>query len=252
MSYQRNIYHKLFSGNFRDIDPHQLVYELMSKRTPGTVKATVAKNVRWAQYAHNAKAATFLDRVFHFLGYKNGVFTNFIAPVQLLLEDIESCDADDKADHQEDLSSIVRGGLQEAEESFKSMLKTGSPFASFPNKGLSLLHVGSNYYAERAALETDLDGAVTTDARWRRKAARRSKLDEKAAALEVAPPPQYTLTLPFSSTGGRPSCVSLYEHAPTLTLPLPLTLTLPLVIPLTSTYPGLGPTSTLSWSMPRA
>ena len=179
----KDLYHNLFSGNFRDIDPHQLVYELMSKRTPGTVKATVAKNVRWAQYVHNAKAATFLDRVFHFLGYKNGVFTNFIAPVQLLLEDIESCDADDKADHQEDLSSIVRGGLQEAEESFKSMLKTGSPFASFPNKGLSLLHVGSNYYAERAALETDLDGAVTTDARWRRKAARRSKLDEKAAAL---------------------------------------------------------------------
>ena len=197
----RELYSTLFSGNFKDIDPHQLVYELMSKRTPGTTKASVSKAVRWSQYVHNAKVAVFLDRIFHFLGYKNGVFSDFIAPVQSLLEDIESCDADDKADHQEDLSKIVVAGLREVEDFFKTMLKTGSPFASFPNNGLSLLHSGSNFYAELAALETDLDGAVTTDARWRRKAAKRSRLDAQASSLG-GPPPSLLTTLP---TGHDPA-----------------------------------------------
>ena len=84
----------------------------------------------------------------------------------------------------EDVTVIVTEGLQEAEDLYKSMLLTSSPSARFPNKGKSLLHAGSHYHSQLAELEADLDTDSARDARWRRKATKRRRLEEAALSFK--------------------------------------------------------------------
>ena len=49
----KELFTAIFTANFREIDPHQLIFELMSTRTPGTTKVKVDKKVWWGQHELN-------------------------------------------------------------------------------------------------------------------------------------------------------------------------------------------------------
>ena len=107
----KQAFNDLFTANWHAFDPHQLIYELGHAKKPETVKVVVSKILRWGHYVYNSSVSVFLDRAFHFMGYENGVFSDFIAPVQAILADTANSDRDDKEDHMEDVTVIVTEGL---------------------------------------------------------------------------------------------------------------------------------------------
>ena len=83
----KQAFNDLFTANWHAFDPHQLIYELGHAKKPETVKVVVSKILRWGHHVDNSSVSVFLDRAFHFMGYENGVFSDFIAPVQAILVD---------------------------------------------------------------------------------------------------------------------------------------------------------------------
>ena len=76
-------------GQWQGIHPHKLVYAIKSLQR-GAGSATMSNLPAiclWGDFTQNTIVSSFLDAAFHFLGYKNGVFTKFIEPVDIILSE---------------------------------------------------------------------------------------------------------------------------------------------------------------------
>ena len=47
----------------------------------------IAESKRWGDFTQNTFVSSYLDTAFHFSGYKNGVFSQFIEPANVMLSE---------------------------------------------------------------------------------------------------------------------------------------------------------------------
>lgn len=159
--------------------PHTLLFEINQKMYPMSAqKFTIHKSRRWGNHTQNAAVTKYMDRFFHFEGYTNGAFHDFIDPAQDVLIKIANRDDDDALDIMEDITAVILFGLEEAQNEYKTLLKAPSPDTPFPQKGVSLLAADSAYYTDLAEIEADLESDEGKERRFRRRAEKRRQVDK--------------------------------------------------------------------------
>ena len=96
------------------------------------------------------------DRLAYFAGYKNGVYTKFLEPIQNILIESPDADEDDYLDIQEACTQAVILGHTEIHKHLHIFLCTDSPHVVFPFQGVSLVSPDGEFAATLAQLKLDV------------------------------------------------------------------------------------------------
>ena len=116
------------------------------------------------------------DSVFHAyaVGFDNGVYGNFINPVQVLLLSQKGSPKDDELDVQEACSDAVRLGHKEMRRYWETATTTDSPQADFPFDGASLVDPDGPHLKRIAKIKEQISrGDLSL---YKRRAAKHAKL----------------------------------------------------------------------------
>jgi len=102
------------------------------------------------------------DRLAYFAGYKNGVYTKFLEPIQNILIESPDADEDDYLDIQEACTQAVILGHTEIHKHLHIFLCTDSPHVVFPFQGVSLVSPDGEFAATLAQLKLDVKNPHST------------------------------------------------------------------------------------------
>ena len=111
------------------------------------------------------------------MGFDNGVYGNFINPVQVLLLSQKGSPRDDELDVQEACSDVVRLGHTEMRRYWDTATTTG-PQAAFPFNGLSLVDPDGPHLKRIAKIKEQI--ARGDLSLYKRRGAKHAKLLEYA------------------------------------------------------------------------
>ena len=145
-------------GQWQKIDPHALLYNIKRMQRGSYVsKFNISVDRIWGDFTQNTNVLPFLDAAFHFSGYKNGVFTDFIAPANAILNDNSNLAVKRLASLQRKVTAAVKLGLQEAGIPYSACFTTNSHMDGFPEEGKQLLPDDSKYSRRLARIQSKLD-----------------------------------------------------------------------------------------------
>ena len=125
----------------------------------------IAEDRRWGDFTQNTFVSSYLDAAFHFSGYKNGVFTEFIQPANALLSENSNLATRRFTVLQKQVTAAVYLGLDEAGVPYNACFVTNSHVESFPEEGLRLLPDDSKYSRRLQRIQRKLDN-LSDDEFW--------------------------------------------------------------------------------------
>ena len=154
-------------GKWSRIHPHKVVFSIKSLQRGSKAVAmfNIAEDKRWGDFTQNTFASSYLDAAFHFSGYKNGVFSQFIEPANALLS--ENCNLASRRFEvlQRQITAAVYLGLDEAGIPYNACFFTNSHIEAFPEEGLRLLPEDSKYSRRLLRIQRKLDN-LSDDEFW--------------------------------------------------------------------------------------
>lgn len=130
------------------MDPFALVYDIQKHRI-GKRRATLLREPGECVYGDdsaNRVAAEYMDRAFYFIGFDNGVFTNFMMHANKTLENAKGIPKDDFITVQRKVTAAVRRGLKEAATNMSAVMSTATHRTKFPHEGERLIEVKGSAY----------------------------------------------------------------------------------------------------------
>ena len=119
----------------------------------------------WGDFTQNTFVSSFLDAAFHFSGYKNGVFTRFIEPVNVILSDNSTLPLHLFKRLQLQLTEAVMLGLKEAGTSYDACFLTKLHVEIFPEDGMELLGPDSKFSRRIRRIQKKLEN-LSDDEFW--------------------------------------------------------------------------------------
>ena len=154
-------------GKWSKIHPHKVVFSIGSLQRGSKAIALfdIAEDRRWGDFTQNTFVSSYLDAAFHFSGYKNGVFTEFIQPANALLSENSNLATRRFTVLQKQVTAAVYLGLDEAGVPYNACFVTNSHVESFPEEGLRLLPDDSKYSRRLQRIQRKLDN-LSDDEFW--------------------------------------------------------------------------------------
>ena len=154
-------------GQWQAIHPHKLVYAVKSlqRGSNAATMCNIPADRLWGDFTQNTFVATLLDAAFHFSGYKNGVFTRFIEPVNVILSDNSTLPTHLYKRLQLQLTEAVLLGLKEAGTAYDACFLTNSHVDIFPEDGMELLGPDSKFSRRMRRIEKKLEN-LSDDEFW--------------------------------------------------------------------------------------
>ena len=125
----------------------------------------IAEDKRWGDFTQNTFVSAYLDAAFHFSGYKNGVFSQFIEPANALLSENSNLASRRFAVLQKQITAAVHLGLDEAGIPYNACFVTNSHVETFPEEGLRLLPEDSKYSRRLLRIQRKIDN-LSDDEFW--------------------------------------------------------------------------------------
>ena len=146
-------------GDWGNIFPHELVHSIkvMKRSATNVTMYETAENRRWGNPTQNNVAKVFLDNAFHFSGYNNGVFSDFISPFNDVLEENSDLTGEKKTTLQRRVMNAVTLGLREAGAAYADQFTSNSHLDPFPQDGHSLLSPNSMAARELANIQANVE-----------------------------------------------------------------------------------------------
>ena len=154
-------------GQWQSIHPHKLIYAVKSlqRGSNAATMVNIPTDRIWGDFTQNTFAASFLDAAFHFSGYKNGVFTRFIEPVNSILSENSTLPQHLFKRLQLQLTEAVKLGLKEAGTPYDACFLTNSHVDIFPEEGHELLGPDSKFSRRIRRIEKKLEN-LSDDEFW--------------------------------------------------------------------------------------
>ena len=135
---------------------HKLAFAIRNILSDSTRDRTPQAAILYGDHSCNAASMRYGDRLAYFLGWKNGVYTAFIDPIQDILLEAPDAEPDDFRDIQEACTDVVVLGHAEMHRHFEIFLTTDSPLGGFPFGGQMLVSATGEYQAALAKLQKDV------------------------------------------------------------------------------------------------
>ena len=135
---------------------HKLAFTIRNILSDSTRDRTPHAAILYGDHSCNAASMKYGDRLAYFLGWKNGVYTAFMDPIQDILLEAPDAEQDDFRDIQEACTEVVILGHAEMHKHFEIFLTTDSPLVSFPFGGKLLVSPTGEYQAALAKLKKDV------------------------------------------------------------------------------------------------
>ena len=145
-------------GDFHLFDPITIktsVEQLRNRRVASVT--TSVPQMKWGAVAENEAVAKYLDRFFHFLGWNNGAFSQYMSTPNEMLRSNSSLPAVEFKILQKKITLAVQTGLKALGKEWRTMLSTDSHFCPFPHDGTTLAPSDSIYHKELSYIQERLD-----------------------------------------------------------------------------------------------
>ena len=143
--------------NDNNASMHKLAFIIRNMlSTEASKDRTPRAAVKYGDIHANEAFIPYADRLCYFLGYDNGVYTNFLKPVHKVLLEAPDANADDFLDVQEACTAAVVLGQTEMAEHFHAYLSSESPSISFPFNGTQLVADDGPFKVRMADIARDL------------------------------------------------------------------------------------------------
>ena len=154
-------------GKWSKIQPHKVIFSIKSLQRGSKAVAmfNIAEDKRWGDFTQNTFVSSYLDAAFHFSGYKNGVFSQFIEPANALLSENSNLASRRFAVLQKQITAAVHLGLDEAGIPYNACFVTNSHVETFPEEGLRLLPEDSKYSRRLLRIQRKIDN-LSDDEFW--------------------------------------------------------------------------------------
>ena len=141
---------------------HKLAFSIRNILSDGTKDKTPRAAIMYGDHSCNAASMKYGDRLAYFLGFKNGVYSNFLDPIQDILLEAPDAEPDDFLDIQEACTQVVTLGHAEMQKHFEIFLTTDSPAVQFPFDGDALVSPTGEFEAALQKLKTDVKNPHST------------------------------------------------------------------------------------------
>ena len=154
-------------GKWSKIHPHKVVFSIksMQRGSKAVAMFDIAESKRWGDFTQNTFVSSYLDAAFHFSGYKNGVFSQFIEPANAILSENSNLASRRFSVLQKHVTEAVYMGLDEAGVTYSACFITNSHIEAFPEDGLRLLPEDSKYSRRLLRIQRKLDN-LSDDEFW--------------------------------------------------------------------------------------
>ena len=154
-------------GQWQGIHPHKLIYAIKSlqRGSNAVTMVNIPAEHLWGDFMQNTFVASFLDTVFHFSGYKNGIFMQFIELVNVILSKNSTLPQHLFKRLQLQLTEAVMLGLKEAGTPYDACFLTNSHVNIFPEDGLELLGPDSKFSRRIRRIQKKLEN-LSDDEFW--------------------------------------------------------------------------------------
>ena len=154
-------------GKWSKIHPHKVVFSIksMQRGSKAVAMCDIAESKRWGDFTQNTFVSSYLDAAFHFSGYKNGVFSQFIEPANVILSENSNLASRRFSVLQKHITEAVYMGLDEAGVTYNACFITNSHIEAFPEDGMRLLPDDSKYSRRLLRIQRKLDN-LSDDEFW--------------------------------------------------------------------------------------
>ena len=133
--------------NWGELDPFALLHHI-TKHVKGSRSSLLSApgDCLYGKADSNRSVSEIMDRAMYFIGFSNGVFTNFIQHANKVLESAKTLPQVDYHTIQRKVTEAVKVGMRQAGEDFRSVMKTITHATRFPNEGKHLLLLKDSSY----------------------------------------------------------------------------------------------------------
>ena len=171
-----------WSWEWEALDPFALIFDIQKHRI-GESRASLMMHCDEFMYgdiAANRAAAEYMDRAYYSVGFTNGVFTNFMAPANKVLEMAKGIHADDFKTVRRGVTAAVKRGLTDAGADMKAAMSTSTHKKKFPQDGSRLLQLKESPYQKMLDAITQQLTAMTNTDFWQDR--RKKEIEAQEAA----------------------------------------------------------------------
>lgn len=135
---------------------HQLAHTIRNTISDGSKDRTPRTAIKYGDIHANEAYMTYAERVCYFVGYRNGVYGDYISPINEILLEAPDADEDDFLDVQEACTEAIIIGHTEMAKHMAVFLDTSSPSIMFPFGGDRLTAEDGPYAAKVAEIKEQM------------------------------------------------------------------------------------------------